>query len=259
MKLTEVKLIVKQWYPQPLSALEETAPGYWQWCRLAIPPVQVLPHSIDSLPFPQQPHFPLRCSLQGPQHKVHLLVFCQHLHLPLPEFHGPLSPIKFRRLRLLSAAHLVQALYALGALVLLMGAEGFSLKGGGKVKRRPHGQSRGKDAKMDTVDLLLDPTSMSSSVPLHQIGANSLSPWKISFTHDKNCFPPYIAEATCLLKGCLNAEGQEVMDFESKPIFHQILVLRRVEMDQQKYAYKLETKTISVGCTCVRPNVMQQK
>ncbi|XP_064188001.1 interleukin 17a/f1 [Anguilla rostrata] len=153
----------------------------------------------------------------------------------------------------------LMVLCMLGAVVLLMGAEGTSVNRGRKIQRRSNGQSRVKEAKTNTVDLILDPNSMASSVPLHQVGNNSLSPWTISYTHDRNRVPPYIAKVTCLLKGCLNAGGREVMDFESKPIFHQILVLRRVEVDRRSYAYKLETETISVGCTCVRPNVMQQK
>ncbi|KAJ8290586.1 hypothetical protein GJAV_G00014900 [Gymnothorax javanicus] len=147
---------------------------------------------------------------------------------------------------------------ALGSLILLMGVEGNSVKQGRRVQRQSNGQSRKKNSMMDMVDLLLDPSSMSSPIPLQHVGNNSLSPWKISYNYDRNRFPPHIAEATCLLKGCLNAGGDEVMEFESKPIFHQILVLRRVELDHRKYAYKLETKTLSVGCTCVLPNIIQQ-
>ncbi|XP_061073179.1 interleukin 17a/f1 isoform X2 [Conger conger] len=145
----------------------------------------------------------------------------------------------------------------LGALVLLLGAEGGSAKG--KVRRQIREKRHGKYAKMNTVDLILDSSSMSSPIPLYQIGNNSLSPWTMSYTNYSNLFPSKIAEAKCQLKGCLNDEGQEVMHFESKPIYHQILVLRRVETKHKNYAYKLETKTISVGCTCVRPNVMHQK
>ncbi|KAJ8393037.1 hypothetical protein AAFF_G00069410 [Aldrovandia affinis] len=151
----------------------------------------------------------------------------------------------------------LMALCMLGALVLLAGAERDSLSRGGKATRKQRRDAWRKN--VEVVNLILDSTPTGSTGPPRHIGNHSLSPWTYSFKHDNNRIPAFIASASCLLKGCLNAGGQEVMDFESKPIFHQIPVLRRVEVDHKTYAYKLEAETISVGCTCVRPKVTQQQ
>nr|XP_055029109.1 interleukin 17a/f1 [Misgurnus anguillicaudatus] len=102
--------------------------------------------------------------------------------------------------------------------------------------------------------LVLDPDVRHSSDPIRPINNDSISPWTYTFTHDENLYPQHIAQARCLLTGCL-INGVEVHDYQSKPIISQILVLRRIHGDKQSYSFRPEYKTVSVGCTCVRPHV----
>ena len=70
-----------------------------------------------------------------------------------------------------------------------------------------------------------------------------------------------MSEAHCLLKGCLDSAGKEDLNLSSRPIMHQVLVLRRVKPagGAQSYHYRLESRLIAVGCTCVRPMVQIQQ
>ncbi|KAK2842969.1 hypothetical protein Q7C36_011184 [Tachysurus vachellii] len=91
--------------------------------------------------------------------------------------------------------------------------------------------------------------------PIHN---DSISPWETRYTHDSNRIPSYLPEARCLLSGCLNQDGVETLELESRRIFWQVPVLQRVRRgDDKSYYFRLEYKTISVGCTCVRPYVEQ--
>ncbi|XP_031436694.1 interleukin 17a/f1 [Clupea harengus] len=132
--------------------------------------------------------------------------------------------------------------------LLLMGAQG-----------APHTKGGGKRAKKDhaSVYLLLN-TSMADSPPILAVNNSSMSPWEYSFSHDDNRFPPDIAEARCIYTGCLTRSGEEDLDMQSKPIQRQILVLRRVAGEKGDYVFKLDYKTVAVGCTCVRPLVLHQ-
>ena len=82
----------------------------------------------------------------------------------------------------------------------------------------------------------------------------------LSISRDDSLFPPVLSEAHCLLHGCLDSEGREDRSLESRPIMHQVLVLRRVRSVEggHSYHYRLESRLISVGCTCVRPVVKHQ-
>ncbi|XP_023694508.1 interleukin 17a/f1 [Paramormyrops kingsleyae] len=155
-------------------------------------------------------------------------------------------------------------LAALGVLVAIRGSEAlprlrvsraeYRLE---KTKRASKGME--SQAHTEMVNLMLDPSVLITSDPVPQLANHSLSPWMYRTTHDDTRFPVDIAQAKCLLAGCRNSLGEEVMDVESRPIFQQILVLKRVEGNQRKYYYKLESQTIEVGCTCVRPNTVHQK
>ncbi|XP_072546292.1 interleukin 17a/f1 [Salminus brasiliensis] len=103
--------------------------------------------------------------------------------------------------------------------------------------------------------LVLDPQIKASSTSIRPINNDSISPWEYIHTEDPDLYPPVITSARCLLTGCLNMNGEEILDVESKPILKQILVLRRVKVDEKNFHFRLEYKTISVGCTCVRPYV----
>ncbi|KAK3563675.1 hypothetical protein QTP86_034102, partial [Hemibagrus guttatus] len=86
--------------------------------------------------------------------------------------------------------------------------------------------------------------------PIHN---NSISPWETIYTTDSNRIPSQLPEARCLLSGCLNWNGVETLELESRRIFWQVPVLQRVRRGNDKnYYFRLEHKTISVGCTCVR-------
>lgn len=68
-----------------------------------------------------------------------------------------------------------------------------------------------------------------------------------------------IFEAKCEKRGCLMNNDKEDFGLESQPIQYQIYVLRKVKDKNKRYSLKLESKMITVGCTCVLPIVVQQK
>ncbi|KAJ8410305.1 hypothetical protein AAFF_G00202860 [Aldrovandia affinis] len=164
----------------------------------------------------------------------------------------------------LSAKYLMvlKAACALGVLVLLLGVDVASTKRNRKKKAPRDGPIRagakGKNptGRMRTVKLLLDPNFVSTSPPPPP-SRKSLSPWSYSYTHDDTLFPPRIAQAECLSTRCQDFKGWGNLNLESVPIFHQILVLKRVKRKKKKYFFKLESQTIKVGCTCVFPTSIQ--
>lgn len=83
----------------------------------------------------------------------------------------------------------------------------------------------------------------------------------LSVSRDDALFPPLLSEARCLLRGCLDPEGREDLSLESRPILHQTLVLRRVKAEGagHSYHYRLESRLLAVGCTCVRPVIRHQE
>ncbi|XP_045917280.1 interleukin 17a/f3, partial [Micropterus dolomieu] len=131
---------------------------------------------------------------------------------------------------------------------------------------------QGTRLKGKTVRLVLDPSvqtqinSMSSS----NIPNMSISPWTYRDTCEANRLPRQISEAHCLTSGCLSPQGGgEDAGLEAKPIYYQVLVLHRVPKQRlntkggrkarKTYDFRLGTKMISVGCTCVRPSVLPQQ
>ncbi|KAF3686169.1 Interleukin-17F [Channa argus] len=115
----------------------------------------------------------------------------------------------------------------------------------------------------DTVPLQLNPRALLAPRTIRPLENASISPWTYNVSHDDSLFPPVLSEARCLLQGCLNSDGQEDLSLESRPIMHQVLVLRRVRPAGagagHNYHYRLESRVIAVGCTCVRPNILHQK
>ncbi|XP_051954110.1 interleukin-17F-like [Xyrauchen texanus] len=105
--------------------------------------------------------------------------------------------------------------------------------------------------------VILDPT-LNISTFASPSPNRSLSPWTYETSYDSSQIPFKISEAKCDKRGCLNENGEEDLGLESKPIFYQIHVLRRVKGKNKRYALKLESKIISVGCTCVFPIVVPQ-
>ncbi|XP_017158579.1 interleukin 17a/f1, partial [Poecilia reticulata] len=82
-----------------------------------------------------------------------------------------------------------------------------------------------------------------------------------STSRDESLYPPVLSEAHCLLKGCRDLEGKEDQNLQSRPIWYQVMVLKRVKTNEteQSYHYRLETRNVPVGCTCVRHTVHVQE
>nr|UOV22684.1 interleukin 17F2 [Gasterosteus aculeatus] len=115
--------------------------------------------------------------------------------------------------------------------------------------------------KLETVPLQLDPGAVAPPTHTRALQNASLSPWTYNVSRDDALFPPLLSEARCLLRGCLDPEGREDLSLESRPILHQTLVLRRVKAEGagHSYHYRLESRLLAVGCTCVRPVIRHQE
>ncbi|XP_071346098.1 interleukin 17a/f1 [Trachinotus anak] len=135
------------------------------------------------------------------------------------------------------------------------------LKEGSHSKHSGRTHKKSDGAAVEMVPLQLDPNSLVPSRNIRPLENASISPWTYNVSLDDSLYPPVLSEARCLLKGCLDSEGQEDQSLESKPIMHHVLVLRRVKPAGagQSYHYKLESRLIAVGCTCVRPIVQHQE
>uniref|UniRef100_A0A8C4RWB9 Uncharacterized protein n=1 Tax=Erpetoichthys calabaricus TaxID=27687 RepID=A0A8C4RWB9_ERPCA len=62
--------------------------------------------------------------------------------------------------------------------------------------------------------------------------------------------PEIIHVAKCQHQGCIGQNGKEDLTFYSLPIKRKMIFLHKV-----KKGFKLKMKTVSVGCTCVRPRI----
>nr|UIR15478.1 interleukin 17F3 [Pagrus major] len=128
---------------------------------------------------------------------------------------------------------------------------------------------RGTGLKGRTVRLHLDPSVhvQIGGVSTSDIASMSLSPWTYRESFVPSRLPQKISQAQCLTSGCLSLQGGgEDAALEAKPIYYQGLVLHRVprlgnrggRKARKKYTFLLGTEMIAVGCTCVRPSVVQQ-
>ncbi|XP_068089325.1 interleukin-17F-like [Hyperolius riggenbachi] len=72
-----------------------------------------------------------------------------------------------------------------------------------------------------------------------------------------NRIPSVILEARCHNDWCVDSEGKADHNLNSVPIQHEILVLHR-EVKGCVLSFKLETKMVTVGCTCVYPVVTER-
>ncbi|XP_029543702.1 interleukin 17a/f1 [Oncorhynchus nerka] len=167
-----------------------------------------------------------------------------------------------------SNVHFLMVLCLMGLLVMMMmmGAEAAPHVHPGLTERRSQNNLQGHKKPVEpsapntiTVPLHLDPSDLIPSRPVRSIGNHSISPWTTNTTYDESRFPQTISEVRCSLEGCLNVAGKEDRSLESKPIYHQILVLRKVMGSKDRYYYRLEAKIIAVGCTCVRPSIEYQQ
>ncbi|XP_078112036.1 interleukin 17a/f1 [Sander vitreus] len=137
---------------------------------------------------------------------------------------------------------------------------------------KPDGQSKHSakthrksldEALVETVTLELDPKALVPIRTARPLQNASISPWTYNVSLDDTLFPPVLSEARCVLQGCRNSEGHEDLNLESRPIMHQVLLLRRVKSTGEggaghRYHYRLESRLIAVGCTCVKPILQHQ-
>ncbi|XP_051920025.1 interleukin-17F-like [Hippocampus zosterae] len=110
-------------------------------------------------------------------------------------------------------------------------------------------------AKTQTVSLELNPDILRPPETLRPLQNRSISPWTYNVSQDAWVLPP-VSEARCLLRGCLDSNGAEDLRLRSRPILHQVLLLRRLKSPagapRQSRRYRLEPRLVAVGCTCVR-------
>ncbi|XP_016390869.1 interleukin-17F-like [Sinocyclocheilus rhinocerous] len=139
----------------------------------------------------------------------------------------------------------------MGLVLISFGAEGAPSK---HLTKKGNHRSQEELDPSSSYRLILDPEFKSPANPNLPINNDSISPWTYTFMHDESLYPSNIAVAKCSLTGCL-IDGTEDQDYQSKPIYTQIIVLRKIRGDKHNYSLRLEYKTIAVGCTCVRPYV----
>ncbi|KAK5873511.1 hypothetical protein PBY51_018547 [Eleginops maclovinus] len=138
-------------------------------------------------------------------------------------------------------------------------------KAGGQSKHpmKKHNQSS-DDAEAEMIPLQIDPKFLKHSKTVRPLERASISPWTYNVTKDDSLVPQFLSEARCLLRGCLDLDGVEDMNLESRPIMQQVMLLRRVRSTRAEagkepgYHYQLESRLLAVGCTCVRPTVQYQ-
>ncbi|XP_043119357.1 interleukin 17a/f1 [Puntigrus tetrazona] len=138
--------------------------------------------------------------------------------------------------------------FVMGLVLISFGVEEAASK---PLQKKAHQRSSEESHPSSSYRLIWDPEFKSSADLIPPINNNSISPWTYTFTHDDSLYPSTIAEAKCLLTGCL-LEGA----LESKPIYTQIMVLRKIK-GEKNYSLKLEYKRIAVGCTCVHQFVQE--
>ncbi|XP_072307771.1 interleukin 17a/f3 [Eucyclogobius newberryi] len=127
---------------------------------------------------------------------------------------------------------------------------------------------KGGRVKGRTVKLFMDPAHTPRlSPPSSAKTANlSVSPWVYRTECVDSRVPRCLSHAHCLTSGCVNPEsGREDLSLEAKPIYYQLLVLHRVPRRkarrgkaflQKRYDFRLGSEVVSVGCTCVTPNML---
>ncbi|XP_061670094.1 interleukin 17a/f1 isoform X2 [Syngnathoides biaculeatus] len=141
--------------------------------------------------------------------------------------------------------------------VVIVEADGQS-----KSSLKMHNKTR--EAPIETVALELNLDVLVSSKTFRPLHNHSTSPWTYNVSQDASVFPP-VSEARCVFHGCLDSNGVEDRRLESRPILHQVLLLRRLETPRaperrgaHRYHYRLEPRLVAVGCTCVRHHQRQQ-
>lgn len=91
-----------------------------------------------------------------------------------------------------------------------------------------------------------------------EVSDRALSPWTYRVDRDANRHPPEIYMAVCLCRGCI-LNQKESHDYNSQLIYANQRVLKksRCKTNPNKYNVTREWIRVTVGCTCVRPNVQE--
>ncbi|XP_038596686.1 interleukin-17A [Tachyglossus aculeatus] len=115
--------------------------------------------------------------------------------------------------------------------------------------------SSGSDAFPHSVTVNLSITNQNgTSKKFPAINKRSTSPWEYHLNEDPNRFPAKIWEAKCSTTGCLDAQKKEDPLLNSLPIYQETLVLKR-DSQSCPTSFRMEKIIVSVGCTCVTPNI----
>ncbi|XP_010784610.1 interleukin-17F-like [Notothenia coriiceps] len=133
-------------------------------------------------------------------------------------------------------------------------------KVGGQSKHPKTHTEASDGAEAEMIPLQIDNKFLNHYRSVRPLQNASVSPWTYNITNDATLVPPFLSEARCLLRGCLDLDGVEDLNLESRPIMHQVMMLRRVKSKgaETGYHYRLESRLLAVGCTCVRPTVQYQ-
>ncbi|XP_074864944.1 interleukin-17C [Carettochelys insculpta] len=86
----------------------------------------------------------------------------------------------------------------------------------------------------------------------------SLSPWRYRIDEDENRYPPKLAFAECLCKGCIDVKtGRETTSLNSVLLSQTMMVLRRTPCPTSarpgSFTFEVDYIEVPVGCTCVLP------
>ncbi|XP_007245412.3 interleukin 17a/f3 [Astyanax mexicanus] len=154
----------------------------------------------------------------------------------------------------------------LGLVVVLLGevcssaqSSGGKKKGKCKAPAVQKKQNKGCRGKARKLCITVDPAVIHFTDSSPVAPDRSISPWTYEEYYDESRIPSRIFQAKCKKTGCMTKDGHEDIGLKSKPIYYQILVLKRMKGDNNSYYFQLETMNVSVGCTCVKPFVISQK
>ncbi|MEQ2220259.1 hypothetical protein ILYODFUR_003553 [Ilyodon furcidens] len=105
------------------------------------------------------------------------------------------------------------------------------------------------------------PLSLYQKLPSLAVNDRSVSPWKYVTVSKPDYYPRSYTEAKCLCSGCIlvhqNGSVTENFDYNTKPLMHKSVFLKRVKCKEGKYRLVPERLEVSVGCICVRANTVQ--
>ncbi|TWW67566.1 Interleukin-17A [Takifugu flavidus] len=238
----------KQQWVAPLVQGGPTCPG-WPHLTRVTPPAQVAPPAQGGPTCPGWPHLPRVAPLnQGDP----TCPGWPHLPRVAPTSHLKASP---------ATETLFRETIGMLAVMMMVAALAAALpRPGGHLKRSVKANKK-SPAVMETVPLQLDPKNLVVTHNIRPLENVSISPWTYNISRDTSLFPP-LAEARCLFRGCLDSEGQEDQSLESKPIMRQVLLLRKVSSEEgagHSYHFRLESRLVAVGCTCIRPVVLHHQ